>query len=104
MKSSTIIGLVFISIFLVFSVGAVFADVSKDKVNAANPNNITNTTRNITNSGSFKNPIEIRPVNTTKNFTINASTNMTNETMPLNATKNITNPFKEGQRAIIAVN
>ncbi len=34
MKSSLAVGLVLISVLLAFSLGAVFAEVSKDKVNA----------------------------------------------------------------------
>ncbi len=69
MKRSLNIGLVLISVLLAFSLGTVFAEVSKDKANATSPMNITNTTKN----------------NTT-------SLNVTNETMPLNST-NVTNPF-----------
>ncbi len=95
MEKSRTNGLVFLSIFLLFSLGVAYAEVSIDNANVASHKNIINITKNTTKNESFKNPIEIRPINATNNFTNATSVNLTNNTMPLNATKNATNPFLE---------
>jgi hypothetical protein len=72
MRNCISLGVAITSILLAFSLGAVFAEVSKDMANATSPMNATNTTNNVTN---------ITYLNTT------------NDTMPLNATDDVTNPF-----------
>ncbi len=60
MKNSIAIGLILISILFALSFGVVFAEVSKDKVNATSSINIT---KNVTNTTNVT-----MPLNTTSNL------------------------------------
>jgi hypothetical protein len=79
MKNSTAFGLMLVSILFALSFGAVFADVSKDNVNASSMNT-TNTTNNGTNITYI---------------------NISDDSMPLNATDDATNPFAKVRGNII---
>ncbi len=53
MGSSIPVGLILVFALMTFSLGTVFAEISKDKTNAIGPMNVTNVTTNVSNNTSL---------------------------------------------------
>ncbi|MGA9098971.1 MAG: hypothetical protein WB392_08590 [Methanotrichaceae archaeon] len=86
MKNSIAVGLILISILFALSLGVVFAEVSKDKVNATSSINIT---KNVTNTTNASMPMNTTSNSSTKkilNYTMLGNATLPNYTVLGNAT------------------
>ena len=87
MKNSTAIGLILISILFALSLGMVFAEVSKDKVNASSSINIT---ENVTNGTNVTVPMNMTSNSSTikiLNYTVLGNATQSNYTVLGSATQ-----------------
>ena len=86
MKNSIAIGLILISVFFVLSLGAVFAEISKDNVNATSSINITKNVTNTTNVTLPLNATSNSPTKKILNYTVLGNATLPKYTLLGNAT------------------